>query len=231
MEQKIAQWKKRPFSVSQLTMWEWKQEDWYNKYIVHGSCNSKICIVAGKKNPNCPVVYTNKEMQFGKDFAKAIEDAKKKNPENAFLSIELHGQKLVLNTYCKVEHLFKVNFNDITLVGYADTFCDISKNNIKDFKTTKTMWTQDKADKNPQALMYILMNYITNKIKPEDVDFVFECYLTQETGDFIMKFVEPIRPVVFKVHHSMKDILQMGARIKKARKEMEKWARSSPLIK
>ena len=199
--------KTRPLSVSALNSFEWDPEQWYDKYIL------------GKEEP------PNMAMIYGKHFARAVELVKIKHPKKANLVVDVKGQKVKVFTYSKVEHPFKVNFGEIPLVGFADTFCDKTKRKFRDYKTTKTMWTQDKVDENSQAKMYLLMNYITNHVDPAECEFYFDIYLTEEGGDFNIKLQNPDKPITLKVRkHTLQDILEFGAYINTQVEAMIKYA-------
>jgi hypothetical protein len=165
-------------------------------------------------------------MVWGKKFASAIEQAKLKHPTDTILKIKMGKQTIPVHTYSKVEHPFKVVFNGIPLVGYADTFCDETKRKIRDYKTSKVKWDQAKCDEHPQATMYVLMNYISHKIPPEEVEFVFDVYKTREHGDFTVSFAEPIVPTSYTTRRTMTDILRFGQRINKTVEDMITYANS-----
>jgi len=128
----------------------------------------------------------------------------------------------------KFEHKFRVVYDGITLVGYADGFCNKTKKKLIEYKTGVKKWDQKRADEHGQIDAYLLMHYITTKIKPEEV----ECHLVwlpterKEYGDFNVdiKLIEPATPKIFKTKRTMADILNFASRIKRTYKEMEKYA-------
>lgn len=156
----------------------------------------------------------SKEMLFGSLIGKQLE----KN--SSFLpSIIRHS---------KMEHCFKVTFGKIPLVGYADSFCTITNRKLAEYKTGKKAWDQKRVDEHGQLTMYCLMNYITEKISPEEIDITLIWMPTQENGDFTISFVEPIEEniKIFKTKRTMQDILKFGARIKSTVKAMEEYAQN-----
>ena len=193
-EQEIKNWLDRPMSHSQFNTWEWSVETWYNKYI---------------KNIHEPETA---ELRFGKAFAKSIEDGTCEVKE---LVTKLPGQK---------EYPFNVVFNGIKLVGYADDFCSKTFKQLNEVKTGRNAWTQKKVDNHDQLTMYCLMNYITNKIKPEDVSITLYWLPTKETGDFEIEFIKPIKVYPFKTKRTMSDILRYGQYIKATRQKMLEYA-------
>lgn len=162
--------------------------------------------VLGKKSDN-------KEMQFGKVIGKKLET------DPSFLPM--------IPRHSKMEHGWRVFFGKIELIGYADSFCLKSKKKLAEYKTGKKAWDQDRVDNHGQLTMYCLMNYITNKIKPDDVEIQLAWMPTKENGDFSISFVEPIEKKIkiFKTKRTMSQILDFCKRINKTYKEMLKYAK------
>ena len=133
-----------------------------------------------------------------------------------------------LPRYEKMQHKMKVSFNGITLVGVPDgiNFTTTPKV-LVDYKTGRNAWTQKKAKETGQLLFYLLLIYITDKIKPED----FVCYIhwlptkLKETGNFERKIslISETEFQTFKVKHTMTDIMKFGVEITRIYKEMEKY--------
>lgn len=153
----------------------------------------------------------SKEMQFGSRFAKSCENREPLAP---------------VTMLCKMEQPFKIVFNQIPLIGFADSFCENSKKGFIEYKTGKKAWTQERADGHGQITMYALMNYVTNKVTPEECTFVLEWIPTIERGDFTIDFVRPIKVHSFNTKRTTSDILHFGARINKTIKEMEIYVRN-----
>ena len=132
--------------------------------------------------------------------------------------------------HSKMEHAFNVSLSGVLLVGYADTFCDQTFKKLSEFKTGVKKWDQKRVDTHGQLDMYLLMNYITNKIKPEEVEVSLVWMPTQkeESGNFEVKisFVEPIEEniQIFTTKRTMVDILKFANRIKKVYNEMQQYA-------
>lgn len=158
----------------------------------------------------------NEEMIFGSKVGKKLET------DPTYLPM--------IPRHSKMEHEFKVNIGGVELVGYADTFCIETFKKGGEYKTGVKKWDQKRVDEHGQITMYLLMNYITNKIKPEDVDFILAWMPTvrKESGTFevVIEFVPDIENniKIFKTKRTMVEILKFAGYIKKTYKEMEKYA-------
>lgn len=208
---------KRPLSWSSKSSWDWDREEWFFKYIVHGKCirePESFCVVVGAYSDACPQVKTTKEMEFGKALAKSIEDGTCPYPD---LMRHLTGKK---------EHPFKVMFGKIPLVGYADDFDQETFKRLEEVKTGKKAWDQKRVDGHGQIDMYLLMNLIANKIKPEEVACRLHWLPTQENGDFSISFIEPVQVITFPTKRTMKDILNFGMRLNKTYTEMQEYVKA-----
>ena len=158
--------------------------------------------------------FETEELRFGKIIGERLASDPKFLPEVPRLS--------------KFEHGFKVMFGKIKLVGYADSFCEKSKKVLYEYKTGVKKWDQKRVDEHGQIDMYLLMNYITNKIRPEEmqVKLVWLPTKRKEDGDFkvTIDFVDGMKPQVFSTKRTMQDILNFGARINRVHKEMQAYA-------
>lgn len=153
----------------------------------------------------------SREMIFGKKIGTMLE----KDP--TFLPF--------IPRHDTMEHPFKVVFNKIPMVGYADSFCNKTKKKLIETKTGKKAWNQKRADEHGQITLYALFNYITNKVKPEETEFDLVWMPTEETGGFEIQFVEPIEKTfkIFRTKRTMSDILKFGNRINETVKEMNEY--------
>jgi len=154
------------------------------------------------------------EMKFGKMIGEKVANDPKYLPFIKRLNVS--------------EHPFSVMFGKIPLVGYGDFYCSITRKKLQELKTGVKEWTQKRADEHGQIDMYLLMHFITEKIKPEDVECELIWLPTKraEGGDFNVNItlVEPVEKhhKIFKTKRTMADILTFGARINRTYKEMEK---------
>jgi len=158
----------------------------------------------------------NAEMKFGKYVGEKLASDPKYLPFVPRLS--------------KFEHEFRVVFGKIPLVGFADSFCALERKKLYEYKTGVKKWDQKRADTHGQIDMYLLMHYITTKIRPEEVacKLVWLPTKRSESGDFevTISFIEPIEDnhKVFNTKRTMKDILAFGSRINSVYKKMEEYA-------
>jgi hypothetical protein len=113
-------------------------------------------------------------------------------------------------------------------VGYADDFDPISCRRLEEVKTGKREWNQKRVEDHQQIDMYLLMNYITNKIKPEDVGCRLHWLPTEQHGDFSISFIEPVRVHTFPTKRTMRQVLAFGMKINKIYKEMEQFVANHP---
>lgn len=171
--------------------------------------------ILGVKDPENP------EMKFGKVFA---------------LSCENRSPLAPVTLLSKMEHPFKVAFGKIHLVGYVDSFDDKKFKNLREYKTGARPWDQKRADNHKQFDMYLLMNYITNKVMPHEVycelQWIPTKKVTRENGDFsgddyTIEFAHN-PPVVhtFPTRREMKDILAFGVFINRTVLEMQDYVRN-----
>ncbi len=186
----------RPASWSFFSSYWYDKEQWYRKYVLG--------------QPDKP----SREMEFGKKFADSCEARKPLAP---------------VTLLSKVEQEFRVSFNGMLLLGFADTFDSETKRETGEFKTGKwksngdPAWTQKRVDEHGQITMYALMNYVTNKVRPEDCKFFLEWVPTVEGGDFQIQLAKPVKVFRFDTKRTMKDIADFGVLIKKTYEEMEEY--------
>ncbi len=158
--------------------------------------------ILGKQEP------PSKAMLFGSMIGKKLE----KDP--AFLpEIVRHS---------KMEHPFKGIFSGYPMTGFADTFCDVSFKKLGEYKTGKS-WDQKKVDSHGQIDMYLLMNYMMNGVRPEEVEVTLWWLATREGADLSVDFVKDMKPVAFRTKRTMVQVLAFGARIERTVKAMQKY--------
>lgn len=141
------------------------------------------------------------EMKFGKEIGKRLETDSTFLPQIERLS--------------KMEYPFKVEFGGLPLVGYADSFCDITFKKLKEFKTGKKEWNERRVREHGQIDMYLLCNLLQNKIKPEDVDVELVWLPTENHWTKGISFVEPIEKNIktFKTKRTTSDITKFKTRL------------------
>lgn len=154
----------------------------------------------------------NKEMLFG-----SMVDEKIQNDPTFIPTLE---------RYPIQQHTMSVIYNGIQLNGTADHF-DRKGRRLKDDKTGKKKWDQKRADETGQLTMYLLLLYISEKIRPEEMTCYIDWLPTIEAGDFSIQFRDnPPKPVSFETTRTMTDLLTFAAYINSVRKEMEAYAKS-----
>ncbi len=153
----------------------------------------------------------NKEMLFG-----SMVDEKIQNDPTFIPTLE---------RYPIQQYTMAVMYNGIRLNGTADHF-DRKGRRLKDDKTGKKKWDQKRADETGQLTMYLLLLYISEKIRPEEMTCYIDWLPTVEEGDFSIQFRDnPPKPITFKTTRTMADLLNFAAYINSVRKEMEAYAK------
>jgi hypothetical protein len=193
----------RPLSWSALSSFDYDPEQWFKRYIL------------GEKQRE------NSRMIFGKVIAHSIEMGRPLVPFTIINGEPIKGKN--------VEHPFKVMFSGVPLIGFADTFDHVSFKKLGEFKTSEKGWDQTRVDQHGQITMYLLMNYITNKVNPEDVECFLEYAQTYEDSNFKIKFVKPVKIYHFKTKRTMADILRFGKYINDTIDAMQKYVESRQL--
>lgn len=122
------------------------------------------------------------------------------------------------------EHELLVKIGRIECIGFLDNF-DLEAKSFSEFKTGKK-WTQEKANTHGQIDMYAAMIYLKYGIKPEDLDIKLIWLPTEEQQDFRTDFVKDMKPVIFPVKKTMRDILLFMTSIQVIHKEMLDYIRS-----
>ena len=160
---------------------------------------------------------TTAEMEFGKMIGKKLET------DPTYLPM--------IPRCGKMEHEFTAEWKGIRLIGFADSFGHISFNELDEYKTGVKKWDKKRVDEHGQLTMYCLMNYIKNKVKPEDVKIRLTWMPTQRTPEGKIEFVPDIEKkiITIKTKRTMAQILKFGAEIERVYKEMEAYVASREL--
>lgn len=188
--------KTRPISWSFISSFEYDPEQWYQSYVLN------------KRS-------TSKEMTFGSMVDKEIEINSKYLPD--------------VVRYPIMQHKMRAKLGKIELVGIADTYLPFKGSRyeasklgcsplaaLRDYKTGKKPWNQKRADETGQLTMYCLLLWLTEKIRPEDVELYIDWLPTKETGDFSIQFKDrKVRPYTFKTKRTMRDVLEFCTRIER----------------
>jgi hypothetical protein len=156
----------------------------------------------------------SEELTFGSMIDKKIQD----NP--SFIPN--------LPRYPLMQHKMKINLDGINLVGIPDGIdLQSQRKLLADYKTGRVAWTQKKAQETGQLKFYLLLIYITHKIRPEE----FDCFIhwlptkLEEGSDFSrnISLISENEFQTFHVTHTLIDILNFANYIKDIYKEMENY--------
>jgi hypothetical protein len=150
---------------------------------------------------------TNPFIELGKELAEALERDDWKKEESP--DIEL--ARILLPSYPEREAELKGEVGGVKILGKLDGF-DRKLLRLGEFKTGRAEWTQKRVDEFGQLTFYSLLIYknfgkIPNEIKLHWVPSEYD-----ENGK--LKLAGEVR--TFETHRTMKDLLDMSVRIKKA---------------
>lgn len=151
------------------------------------------------------------EMLFGKVFAQSCEDRTPLAP---------------VTMLSKMEYKFEARFNNIPMIGYGDTFNDVTFDELGEYKTSKKLWTQSKVDSHGQLTLYPFLNYIDKKIRPEDTRIWLECVETEIKSNYQIGLKKPIKVHHFETKRTMSDILQFGSYVNLTVMKMQDYVRN-----
>lgn len=152
-----------------------------------------------------------KEMMFGSLIGNKIAKDRKFIPELPRARI--------------FEYELRGRLDGIPLVGFIDSYTPHSK--LKEYKTGKKAWDQNRADTHGQIDMYLLLLNLMHRVKPEKIGAEVIWLPTMENGAFEITFRDkPVKPIVFPTTRDMVQILTFGRRIKSTYIAMQKYAES-----
>ena len=163
--------------------------------------------ILGEKQEDTP------EMVFGKTVGERLASDPAYLPQVPRLSV--------------FEHPMRCKFGKIPLVGYADTYEPKSK--LYEYKTGKKEWDQKRADEHGQIDMYLLMHYLIEKVRPEDVEVKLMWLPTQQNGDFSISFIDENDVKIFSTRRTLLQVLEFGQKISKTVKAMDEYIHTHPL--
>lgn len=120
------------------------------------------------------------------------------------------------------EYKFTGEVEGIHLVGFADHFCDktlvLHENKTSD---NPKKWTQKSVNEHKQIDMYLLLLFLSKKIKPEDVTCYLNWIPVERGGDMLYKLPEPPTYVQYRTKRNGVDLLRYAQHIVDTVKEME----------
>lgn len=210
---------KRAVSWSMLSAFAWNREQWWKKYI-------------GKELPE-----DTPELRFGKYVDERIQAEPEWLPN--------------IIRYPILQHEMRVEYCGIPLVGIADAYRpeikgkNIPKNSrkvmgygseqwavrpaLRDYKTGRKPWTQKRADETGQLTMYCLMLYLTEGIRPEDVELYID-WMPTHIVDGEIAFIKEGEVVTFKTKRTMREVLKFGQFIIDEYAAMHTYAAKRPIL-
>lgn len=150
-------------------------------------------------------------------------------PENAAMTFgKIVGERLANDpTYLpevpraeRFEHELRCKIGGIECIGFIDSYTPGKL--LLEYKTGKP-WDAMKAKDHGQLKMYALMLYIIDGVKPEELTIKLVSMETEARGDFSMTFVKNMKPLIFEVKLTTRDVLMFGAKLTKIVKEMEEY--------
>ena len=122
-----------------------------------------------------------------------------------------------------LQHKMRVNFAGISIVGIPDSLSIKKEKVLADLKTGRVAWTQQKAQTTGQLLMYLFLIYKEMGIKPEE----FDCYIywvpTMRDDKDEIQFVDEKDVKIFKVKHTLADVLRYMSHVKEVYEEMKEY--------
>lgn len=124
-----------------------------------------------------------------------------------------------------LQHKMEANLGKIPLIGFADGFRR-EPPALKDDKTGAKIWDRARADETGQLTFYALLLWLTEKIKPESVDFSIWWMPTVKGGDFKISLIDEKDVKVFHTKRTMRQILEFGVRIQATTRAMELYVNS-----
>ena len=125
------------------------------------------------------------------------------------------------------EHKLDVTIGKIPCIGFLDDF-DLEGKCFNELKTGK-MWSQKKAEAHGQIDLYAAMIYLKHNIKPEDLTISLIWLPTRTSRHNGVDFIKDMKPVIFPLKKTMRDILVMMAQVQRTHKEMQDYILSIPV--
>lgn len=201
MEEKLAKWKARPFSWSQMSSFEYSADQWFRKYYLGEA-----------QKPSA-------EMHFGKEIGERLASDPSFMPHIPRQNQMEYGVKVPLGDVELVGY-----FDSFDDKPFGTPYF------LEEYKTGKKAWDQKRADNHGQITFYCLLLWLAKKINPKDVLARIHWMPTEETDQSFKDFMDGrrkieltknVQPLTFVTRRSMADVLVFGARINKTIKDME----------
>lgn len=149
----------------------------------------------------------------------------------SYIDLKLQKDPTFLPTvprYERMQHCMKgVKFGKLTLGGTPDGI-DVNRKQkvLADFKTGVVAWDHKRTRETGQLLMYALLLYLTEGLKPEDFVYRIHWLRTEKEIKSIkttIRFPKDMIPQTFECKHTMREVLAFGSYINKTFAEMEQF--------
>jgi hypothetical protein len=122
------------------------------------------------------------------------------------------------------EYKLTGNIGDIHMIGFADHYCDktlvLHENKTSD---NPNRWNQKKVDEHPQLTMYLLLLFLSEKIKPEQVKLYLNFIPVERGGDMLYRVPNPPVFKQFTTHRNGVDLLKYSQYVTDTVKAMEQY--------
>lgn len=162
--------------------------------------------ILGEREPATPA------MEFGNIVGDSIG-----TPQSLVPDLQPPGVK---------EYKLTGNVGDIYLIGFADHYCDKTLV-LHENKTSDNLnrWDQAKVDGHRQIDMYLLLLFLDQKIRPEEVTCYLNFIPVERGGDMQYKMPEPPVYKQFKTSRTGVDLLKYAQYIEDTVGLMEEFVR------
>ena len=122
------------------------------------------------------------------------------------------------------EYKLTGNIDDIYMIGYVDGWMEneliLHENKTSD---NPKRWSQKKVDEHKQIDMYLLLLFLQEKIKPEDVTCYLNFIQLDRGGDMIYRLSDPLVWHQFPTKRTSVDLLRYAHYVKDTVADMEKY--------
>jgi len=157
--------------------------------------------------------FNNKEMEYGKIVADALEHEKKTD------DLLTDAAMLLLPKYDVRDQEIRASINTkdgwIDILGKPDTLNSATKA-FREYKTGKGRWTQSRAQNHPQMIFYALLIFVKYKI---DLKEAYLDWIETEDTDQGIQPTGKVKSI--RVEFKMSDILKCMAETIQIAKEIE----------
>lgn len=129
-----------------------------------------------------------------------------------------------LERYPVQQYKLEAVYKGIPLLGFADQwdpYSDVKR--LADDKTGVNPWTQKKANETGQLTMYSAMLWLTEGIKPEDIEFAIRWLPTVQNADLSIMFAKPFAIQTFKTKRRLADVVKFLDELEKTWIAMQKY--------